>query len=120
MMKEGAEKSERMQRGLVLGLALFCAALTAHSIFGTDGWLALRRQKGEYQSLRKQIRQLRDENSALENQIHNLQTNPKAIEHYARAHMHLARPREIILTLPKDSKELQPDAAAHASARANP
>lgn len=109
-----------MQRGIVLGLALVCVALAAHSIFGKDGWLALQQQKGQDQSLKRQIRELHQENSALESQIHNLQTNPKAIEHYARAHMHLARPREIILTFPKDNKERQPDAAAHAPAKANP
>lgn len=97
--------SPRRYRATILALMVVAAALIVHEIFGQNGYLALRRQKQEYQALEQQIEQLRQENQELEKQVKALRTDPKAIEKVARDNMRLARPGEIIYTLPdKDTK----------------
>ncbi len=105
-----------VRRAVVFALALVLAFLFMHEVFGDNGLLALRRQKLEYESLQRQIQQLQEENQKLEQQIKALKSDPKAIEQKAREQLRLARPGEIILTLPeKDSKsEKQPTTAKDA------
>ena len=87
-------------------LVLVCIALLVHEIFGPHGFLALRQEKKEVESLRQQIQQLQRENEQLDKRIKALQSDPKAIERLAREQMRMARPGEIIYTLPeKDSKK---------------
>jgi len=91
----------RFTRGAILALVLVCLALIVHEIFGGNGYLALRRQRREFNSLQQQIQQLQEENQKLEKQIQALRSDPKAIEKLAREEMHLARPGELIYTLPE-------------------
>ena len=100
MKKRWWERST-VSRNVLLGLILVCLALFVHEVFGEHGLLALRRQRNEFDALRQQIQQLQQENSKLEQQIKALKTDPKAIEKLAREQMRLARPGEIIYTLPE-------------------
>jgi cell division protein FtsB len=94
---------------------LVCLALLAHEIFGQHGFLALRQEKKEIESLRQQIQQLQHENEQLDKLIKALQSDPKAIERKARE-MGLVYPGEIIYTSPqKDTKKDQPPPAAQQS-----
>jgi cell division protein FtsB len=105
-----------LRRNAVYVLVLVCVALLVHEIFGTHGFLALRREKKEVESLRQQIRQLQQENGQLDKQIKALKSDPKAIERLAREQIRLARPGEIIYTLPeKDPKKSQAPPAAQES-----
>lgn len=88
-------------RNALLGLVLVFLALLVHEIFGEHGWLALRREQREFESLRQQIQQLQQENQKLEEQIKALRSDPKAIEKQARDQLRMARPGEIIYTLPE-------------------
>ena len=88
-------------RSAVLVLVLVAIALFVHEIFGEHGLLALRRQKKELETLQQQIQQLQQENQELEKQVKALKSDPKAIEKLAREQMRLARPGEIIYTLPE-------------------
>ena len=81
-------------------LVLVCIALLVHEIFGAHGFLALRQEKKEVESLRQQIQQLQRENEQLNKEIKALQSDPKAIERLARG-MGLAHPGEIIYTSPE-------------------
>jgi cell division protein FtsB len=90
-----------LYRYAVSALILLCVTLFVHEILGTHGWLALRRQQNELQTLRQQIQQLQQENQQLEQQIKGLKSDPKAIEKLAREQMRMARPGEIIYTLPE-------------------
>jgi len=97
-----------LPRNVAYVLVLVCLALLVHEIFGTHGFLALRQEKKEVESLRQQIRQLQQENSELDKQIKALKSDPKAIERLAREQMRLARPGETIYTYPeKDAKKDQ-------------
>jgi cell division protein FtsB len=100
-------------RGAILALILVCVALVVHEIFGEHGYLALRREKQQYRVLQQQIQALQEQNQKLEKQIQSLKTDPHAIEKLAREQMRLARPGEIIYTLPeKDPKAEAPSASA--------
>jgi cell division protein FtsB len=90
-----------LYRNAVYALILVCIALIVHEIFGQHGYLALRRQQRELESLQQQIRQLQKENEELEQQIKALKSDPKAVERLAREQMRMARPGEIIYTLPE-------------------
>ncbi len=107
-------QNPRYYRGAIFFLVLVCVALVVHEIFGENGYLALRRQKRDFIELQNQIQQLQDENQKLEKQIQALKSDPKAIEKLAREQMHLARPGEIIYTLPekKDPAGQTPKAEA--------
>jgi cell division protein FtsB len=89
-----------LRRNAAYVLVLVCIALVVHEIFGTHGFLALRQEKKEVESLRQQIQQLQHENEQLDKRIKALQSDPKAIEGLARE-MNLVRPGEIIYTSPE-------------------
>ncbi len=99
-------------RGAILGLILVCVALVVHEIFGANGYLALRRQKQQYQELQQQIQALQEQNQKLQKQVQGLKSDPHAIEKMARDQMHLARPGEIIYTLPDKDKPEAPASSA--------
>jgi cell division protein FtsB len=99
-------------RGAILALVLVCVALVVHEIFGAHGYLALRRQKQQYQALQQQIRDLKEQNQMLEKQIEGLKSDPHAIEKLAREQMRLARPGELIYTLPDKDKPDSPASSA--------
>jgi cell division protein FtsB len=97
-----------LYRNAFFALILVCIALIVHEIFGQHGYLALRQQQKELESLQQQIRQLQQENEELDQQIKALRSDPKAIERMAREQMRMARPGEIIYTLPEKQKEPPP------------
>jgi cell division protein FtsB len=97
-----------LYRNGVLVLVLVSIALIVHEIFGQNGYLALRRQQKELQTLHQQIQQLKQENAELAKQIKALKSDPAAIERLAREQMHLAKPGEIIYTLPNKAPENPP------------
>ena len=103
---------EKLYFGACLVLALACAFLVVHEIYGSNGYLTLRRQQKEYHAVQQRIQQLQQEKSELEEQVKGLKSDPKTIEQVAREKMHLARPGEIIYALPdEDSKTRNPSTA---------
>jgi cell division protein FtsB len=104
-----------LRRNATYVLVLVCIALLVHEIFGQHGFLALRQEKKEIESLLQQIRQLQHENEQLDKRIKALQSDPKAIEGPARE-MGLVYPGETIYTVPeKDAKKGQAPPAAQES-----
>ncbi len=81
-------------------LSLVLLAVGVHDIFGTNGFLAMRRTQKQIEQTRAKIEQLNHDNSELTGQIESLRTDPKAIERIAREEMGLARPGEMIFKLP--------------------
>jgi cell division protein FtsB len=115
-MNKLSRDAATLRRNATYILVLVCIALCVHEVFGQHGILAMRREQKEVESLRQRIQQLQQENEKLDKQIKALQSDPKAIERVAREQMHMARPGEIIYTLPeKDSKKNQPPPAAQES-----
>ena len=110
-MKGTEPRKPGTYRAAIAALVLIAVALIAHEIFGQNGYLALRRQRQEFQALQNQIKQLQEENQQLEKLVKALKSDPKAIEKLARDDMRLARPGEIIYTLPNKDAKAKPPAA---------
>jgi cell division protein FtsB len=81
-------------------LGLFVLALVVHDIFGTHGFIAMRRTQLEIQKVRKDIDRLNSENVQLSDQVKALKTDPHAIERIAREELQRAKQGEVIIRYP--------------------
>jgi len=84
----------------VLGLLL--VVMFVHDIFGTHGFLAMRRTQNEIKKVKADLDQLSKENAALERETKDLKSDPRLIEKIARDDLGLARPGEIIIRIPQE------------------
>ncbi len=104
--------SEKVQRFLrhyaraLLGLLVL--VLVVHDIFGTHGYLAMRRTQQEIKKVTADLEQLNKENLQLEREVRELKTDPRKIEKIARDELGLARPGEVIIKIPR-SQQLPQD-----------
>jgi cell division protein FtsB len=107
-MEELSGHAAMLRRNAIYIFVLVFIALLVHEIFAQHGILGLRQEQKQIESLSQQIKQLQQDNERLDKQIKALQSDPKAIERLAREQMRLARPGEIIYSLPeKDPKKGQ-------------
>jgi cell division protein FtsB len=119
-------RDRRAYFGTLAAAVSLVAGLGYHVICGEHGYLALRREKQQYESLRKQTDQIQQENDRLQKDITALKSDPKTIEKRAREDSLMAKPGEIIIRYsdakPKASgasagKDTPSDAAPPAPAR---
>ncbi len=80
--------------------ALVFCLLLLQDVFGTHGLMAMHRSKTQVQAIQTQIDKLDQQNHDLQQRIQNLKIDPSAIEKIARDRMGLARPGELIFSLP--------------------
>lgn len=99
-MNDSNSDTTALYRNGILVLLLVAIALIVHNIFGQNGYLALRRQQKELQTLQQQILQLQKENERLGRENHALKSDPAAVEPLARE-QGLAKPGERIYKLPE-------------------
>jgi cell division protein FtsB len=92
--------------GTLLGFLLL--ALVVHDIFGTHGYLAMRRTQQEINKVKTNIEKLNKENVRLEDEVKELKSDPHKIEKIARDELGLARPGEVIIKIPQ-SQQLPQD-----------
>jgi cell division protein FtsL len=83
----------------LLGLCVF--ALFLHDIFGTHGFLAMRRTKSDIERVQADINRLAKENAELSDEVKALKTDPHKIESIARDELGLAKPNEVIIKIPQ-------------------
>ncbi len=84
-------------RGL---LGLLMLVMIVHDVFGTHGFLAMRRTQNEIEKVQANLDALSKENAALEQEVKDLNSDPRLIEKIARDDLGLARPGEIIIRIP--------------------
>ena len=98
---DAKEKFESLLRhyGPVL-LGLLVLVLVVHDIFGTHGYLAMRRTQNEINKVETGLDQLNKENLQLEQEVRELKTDPHKIEKIARDELGLAKPGEVIIKIP--------------------
>lgn len=101
--EEAAPGFLRRNARLLLGGVLLLVLV--HDIFGTHGFMAMRRTQKEIERVRGEIEHLDTENQQLAEQVHALKSDPKLIERIAREEMGLARPGEKIIKLPTPSEK---------------
>ncbi|MGB7282421.1 MAG: septum formation initiator family protein [Candidatus Acidiferrum sp.] len=103
----------RQYGGGLLGLLLL--VMVVHDIFGTHGFLAMRRTQNEIKKVKADLEQLSKENTALEKETKDLKSDPRLIEKIARDDLGLARPGEIIIRIPQEQGQQQPQGQIPAS-----
>jgi len=74
--------------------------LLVHDIFGTHGFLAMRKKQQEIQKVSKVLDRLNKENAELEKDVQDLKSDPQTIRKIAREELGLAQPGEVIIKLP--------------------
>ncbi len=96
------ERIRSLMRQYVRGLlGLLVLVMIVHDIFGTHGFLAMRRTQNEIKKVESEIDQLSKENAALEQERKDLKSDPRLIEKIARDDLGLARPGETIIRIPQ-------------------
>jgi cell division protein FtsB len=88
--------------GSLLGLLVL--VLVVHDIFGTHGYLAMRRTQQEIKRVKADLEQLNKDNLQLEREVRELKTDPRKIEKIARDELGLAKPGEIIIKIPQSQQ----------------
>jgi len=96
-------------RGL---LGLLMLVMIVHDVFGTHGFLAMRRTQNEITKVKADLDQLRKENAELAQEVKDLNSDPRLIEKIARDDLGLARPGEIIIRIPQ-GQQLEQNPAAN-------
>jgi cell division protein FtsB len=111
---DAREKLESMLRqyGRIL-LGLIVLVLIVHDIFGTHGFLAMRRTQSEIKKVQADLDQLNKENLQLEQEVRELKTDPHKIEKIARDELGLAKPGEVIIKIPLSQQLPQNPTAKH-------
>jgi cell division protein FtsB len=105
------EKSGELWRAYGLhALAIFVVVLMVHDVFGTHGFLAMRRKQQEIQKVTSLLQHINKENSLLELDVQDLKTDPQTIRKIAREELGLAQPGEIIIKLPAPELRAPPAA----------
>lgn len=92
-----------------------CLALLLmwHVVNGKNGLTVWRQKRAEDKQLQNEIQQLQQENSRLQQHVEQLKSDPDAIEHEAREKLHYAKPNEVIVALPPQSKDPSPSDATN-------
>lgn len=102
MGKRNYLKTKRHSRNLLTKKVLITAAVLAglylveSFIFGEMGLIKYYRMKAEYDSLTKEISELKQDNARLLRDVHSLKTDPEYLEIIARDKLGLARQGEIV------------------------
>lgn len=89
----------------LLGICVF--GLFLHDIFGTHGFLAMRRTRQEIERVQGEIARLNRENTELSQEVKALKSDPHKIESIARDELGLAKPGEVIIKIPKSEQVKQ-------------
>ncbi len=97
-------------RGL---LGLLVLVMIVHDVFGTHGYLAMRRTQNEIKKVKADIDALSKENAVLEQEVKDLNSDPRLIEKIARDDLGLARPGEIIIRIPAGQQLEQSPVVKH-------
>lgn len=79
---------------------LLALLMTWHVIYGKDGLSFWQRKRAQDHELEQQIKDLKQENAQMQQQIEQLKTDPHAIEREAREKLRYAKPGEVIYILP--------------------
>jgi cell division protein FtsB len=98
------------RRIATVAVTLLAALLFVHVMFGTNGMVVYKQKRAEYESLRKQIDVVQQDNDRYTQQIQGLKTDQKAIEKEAREQLGYAKPGEFVYVPTPAAKPAAPPA----------
>jgi cell division protein FtsB len=107
-MIQKAGTKEHRGVSMLAGYAAVVVLLVLLGIAGENGYLERRAQRREIQAVSAEIEKVRQENQQLNQAIRDLRSDPRAIEELARERLRLARPGEVIITLPRAESPAAP------------
>jgi len=87
---------------LILLLIICSVALVYQLLFGGAGYITVRSYQEELRQLRLENARLRQENGKIIQSIEKLKSDPEELERIARDELDLARPGDIVITLPPE------------------
>src|SRR5579863_9155973 len=92
------------RRIATVAVMVLAASLFVHVMFGANGMVVYKEKRAEYQSLRKQIVQVQQENDRYTQQVQGLKSDQKSIEKEAREQLGYAKPGEYVYVPPTPAK----------------
>jgi len=97
--------SRKARREIILILLLIaCLSFSYFLVFGQGGYLKLKEYRAELRKLQLENLRLRESQRELHLKIDRLRNDPYEIERLARERYNLARPGDIIVTVPKSDQ----------------
>jgi cell division protein FtsB len=96
------------RRIATIAVAILAGSLFVHVMFGANGMIIYKQKRAEYESLRKQIVQVQQENDRYTQQIQGLKSDQTAIEKEAREQLGYAKPGEYVYVPPAAAKPAPP------------
>ncbi|MGH9467079.1 MAG: FtsB family cell division protein [Terriglobales bacterium] len=106
----------RSRLGHILRLTLVAVPLlwlAQQAVFGQNGLRALWHTQKQYAQTLASVQALAAQNRALNQTVHQLQSNPARIETIAREQLHLTKPGEIVYTYPVQAAPVTSSASLH-------
>jgi len=89
-------------------VALLAISLFVHVMFGANGMVVYKQKRAEYETLRKQITKVQQDNERYTQQVQGLKTDHTAIEKEAREQLGYAKPGEYVYVPPSPAKAAPP------------
>lgn len=92
------------RRIATVAVAIVAGSLFLHVMFGANGMVVYKQKRAEFQSLRKQIVQVQQDNDRYSAQVQALNTDRTAIEKEAREELGYVKPGEYVYVPPTQTK----------------
>jgi cell division protein FtsB len=92
------------RRLATMAVILLTVSLFVHVMFGANGMVVYKQKRAEYESLKKQIDQVQQENDRYTRQIKGLESDQKSIEKEAREQLGYAKPGEYVYVPPAPAR----------------
>jgi cell division protein FtsB len=96
------------RRIATITVTILACLLFVHVMLGANGMVVYKQKRAEYDSLRKQIVKVQDENDRYTQQVQALESDRKAIEKEAREQLGYAKPGEYVYVQPAPAKAAVP------------
>ena len=96
------------RRIATIAVMVLAASLFVHVMFGANGMVVYKQKRGEYETLKKQMVQVQQENDRYTQQIQGLKSDQKAVEKEAREQLGYAKPGEYVYVPPAPAKPAPP------------
>ena len=103
------------RRIATIAVAVLACLLFGHVMFGANGMVVYKQKRAEYESLRKKVTDVQEENERFGQQVQALKSDRQAIEKEAREQLGYAKPGEYVYVPPAPAKPAPP--ASHSARR---
>jgi cell division protein FtsB len=99
----------RLRRRIAtIAVVVLAVSLFVHVMFGANGMVVYKQKRAEYDTLRKQIVDVQQENDRYTQRIQGLKSDQTAIEKEAREQLGYAKPGEYVYVPPSPAKPAPP------------